>query len=252
MNWLAIIVLIFMVLHMLFGYVRGLMRMIYSLAAGIVLVIVVSFVTPYSSDYVYSHTTIGVKIEEGCHQKLREAVKNMGKSEKNGKSHENEELLGALFKNLGVDLPEAALRQLLNSVESIDESMELNASADKMLEKTGVYTELSKKVAKMTVTAITYICIFMIGWMASRIFFVFLKVVDHLPIISTVNHLAGMGVGIINGLLLIWIVFAVIAMAVSSSVGQTLIADIYECPPLKWIYENNPILTLILKFLKLV
>ncbi|MCC8168284.1 MAG: CvpA family protein [Clostridiales bacterium] len=80
---------------------------------------------------------------------------------------------------------------------------------------------------------------------------------DKVPVLSTVNKIAGLCFGLVRGAVLVWIVFSVIysAMAISAQLPVEVefavdwYAMISESEPLVWIYENNPFLPYLKLFL---
>ena len=76
-----------------------------------------------------------------------------------------------------------------------------------------------------------------------------LRIVSRIPVLSGVNRTLGVFAGGIYGLILVWIGFYIIAVTSTSEMGGILVTYIYQSNLLKYLYENNPILTLIMKFL---
>ncbi len=80
---------------------------------------------------------------------------------------------------------------------------------------------------------------------------------DKVPVLSTVNKVAGLVFGLVRGAVLVWILFGVIyaGLAVQSELAVEVefavdwYAMIRESEPLVWIYENNPFLPYIQMFL---
>ena len=61
------------------------------------------------------------------------------------------------------------------------------------------------------------------------------------PILSTLNKLGGLAIGLVRGLLMVWMVFALILLASETQTGTDLIAMIYQNDILIQLYEQNPI-----------
>lgn len=61
------------------------------------------------------------------------------------------------------------------------------------------------------------------------------------PILSTLNKLGGLAIGLLRGLLIVWMVFALILLASETQTGTDLITMIYQNDILIQLYEQNPI-----------
>ena len=51
--------------------------------------------------------------------------------------------------------------------------------------------------------------------------------------------MGGLVVGLLEGLLVIWILFFVIALCQGSQWGNQMMQEIQENPLLQWLYQNN-------------
>lgn len=66
MNLLEIIVIITMVLCVVIGYCRGFLKTVYSIAAWIFILVCVSLITPYLTNFLEEHTGLKDSIQEKC------------------------------------------------------------------------------------------------------------------------------------------------------------------------------------------
>ena len=121
--------------------------------------------------------------------------------------------------------------------------------ADQLLEDTGVYEVITQKMVQMTIQGVAYIIVFVLILIATRFIFIAFKIVDKLPLIGGINRAIGAVAGFVKGMVIVWIVFACVAMTVTTSFGQEIVQAIYASPLLIWLYENNLILTLLMNIL---
>ena len=189
----------------------------------------VSWLSPYVANYLTEHTRLDTYIEEGCNQKLHEwadAQKQEDKKE---------------VKERGNDtgMPEIILEKLTGE----------SKIADQLLEDTGVYEVITQKMVQMTIQGVAYIIVFVLILIATRFIFIAFKIVDKLPLIGGINRAIGAVAGFVKGMVIVWIVFACVAMTVTTSFGQEIVQAIYASPLLIWLYENNLILTLLMNIL---
>ena len=121
MNWLLVLTVLFVAANIVWGFYRGFLRVLYSMVAWIVILVAVSWLSPYVANYLTEHTRLDTYIEEGCNQKLHEwadAQKQEDKKE---------------VKERGNDtgMPEIILEKLTGE----------SKIADQLLEDTGDYTK---------------------------------------------------------------------------------------------------------------
>lgn len=229
MNWLLILTVLFVAANVVWGFYRGFLRVIYSMVAWIVILVAVSWLSPYVANYLTEHTGLNTYIEEGCNQKLHEwADAKKQENQKEVKEHGND-----------AGLPEIILQKLTGESEV----------ADQLLEDTGVYEAITQKLVQMTIQGIAYIIVFVLILIATRIILIAFKIVDKLPLIGGINRSIGAVAGFVKGMVIVWIVFAGVAMTATTSFGQEIVRAIYASPLLIWLYENNLILTLLMNIL---
>lgn len=83
MNWLLILVVLLVAGNIVWGFFRGFLRVVYSMAAWILILVFVTFATPYVADWMIEHTGLDTRIEKNCKEKLQNAVAGEEKVQKN-------------------------------------------------------------------------------------------------------------------------------------------------------------------------
>ena len=128
MNWVLVIVLLFLVWEMMRGYRRGLLRTLYSLVSWIIVLVFVMWATPYIDDYLLEHTTLYETIEAHCADEVRRTAENNTEQtiEVNTKYEQ--------LSELGLNLPDSVLDDMLEKT---------GTAADEFLESSGVYDEIA-------------------------------------------------------------------------------------------------------------
>lgn len=66
-----------------------------------------------------------------------------------------------------------------------------------------------------------------------------LKIISSIPVIRGVNKLAGLGAGLLEALLLIWIAFIIIVAFEMGGISTYILADIKENRFLEYLFQNN-------------
>lgn len=200
MNWLLIVVICIIAWNAVRGYTRGLLRIVYSLAACILMLTASSMAAPYVRDNILSQTGI----ESVVYSNIEKQIAVQGQ------------------KATG------------------DFDM-----ANILLQQSGAYDSISTQLTNAIMTGLSFfIVIFLLGiveYFVRRL----IRKIERVPVISTVNRVAGFGVGFIKGIVIVWLLLALISLLATSEAGQAMTVYINDSLMLKYLYENNPVIKLI-------
>lgn len=200
MNWLLIVVICIIAWNAVRGYTRGLLRIVYSLAACILMLTASSMAAPYVRDNILSQTGI-------------ESV---------------------IYSNIE--------KQIAVQGQKATGDFDM---ANILLQQSGAYDSISTQLTNAIMTGLSFfIVIFLLGiveYFVRRL----IRKIERVPVISTVNRVAGFGVGFIKGIVIVWLLLALISLLATSEAGQTMTLYINDSLMLKYLYENNPIIKLI-------
>lgn len=241
MNWLLIIVILVLAGNIVWGFSRGFLRVIYSMLAWIAILVFVTWATPYVANVLTEKTNIDNRIESNLDEKLHELVigDTNGQKEEREPDAQNPGQGKKNYRDLQMKLPDAVTNKLFDT----------NKIADQILEGSGAYDVVAGRATDLVMRVISFVLVLLIAVISFHLLSVVLKVVEKLPLIGGINRLLGLFAGLVKGILIIWLAFAIIAMAGTTDIGIALISYIYESPLLIWVYENNFVLTLLMTFL---
>lgn len=119
--------------------------------------------------------------------------------------------------------------------------------ADVLIQKTGVYEEISTQITSVIMTGISFFVVMLVLGIAAYAARRLIWGIEKVPVIGTVNRIAGFGLGLIKGMLIVWILFAVIALSSTSNFGRSMTPYIDDSIMLRYIYENNPVINFMIK-----
>lgn len=241
MNWLLIIVILVLAGNIVWGFSRGFLRVIYSMLAWIAILVFVTWATPYVANVLTEKTNIDNRIESNLDEKLHELVigDTNGQKEDREPDAQNPGQGKKNYRDLQMKLPDAVTNKLFDT----------NKIADQILEGSGAYDVVAGRATDLVMRVISFVLVLLITVISFHLLSVVLKVVEKLPLIGGINRLLGLFAGLVKGILIIWLAFAIIAMVGTTDIGIALISYIYESPLLIWAYENNFVLTLLMTFL---
>lgn len=236
MNWLLIGVIIVILFGVIHGYHKGFLRIAYSLVAWVLMFVFVSWITPYINDFLMDNTKIYSTIEEKCEQQLRDKTQQQVEAEvENTGNQANESSLS----NLGVSLPDSVSEKLYEKTAGV---------AGELLDQSGIYQGVAQGMAEFILNGISFFLALALAVLISNIIERFLNLVSKIPILGGINRFLGVFAGLVYGMFIVWLAFYLIALCCSSEIGRLLYSYIQESSFLMLLYENNPIVTLILYF----
>lgn len=74
-----------------------------------------------------------------------------------------------------------------------------------------------------------------------------LDIIAHIPVIRVVNRLAGLLLGLLQSLFLIWLFFLILSMFSATDVGRNLMVMVEESEMLTYLYDSNLFLQIVLR-----
>lgn len=248
MNWVLILVILIVAVGAGIGYKRGMLRIAYSMVSWIIVLACVSWVTPHISRYLMDNTAIYNIIEQHCESAIRDSVTAKTTELAEEKSEEQQKGIASQsgvasqseLMALGMNIPDAVLENIF------DDTVEM---AGDLIEQSGIYEEIASGLANFVLDGIAIFCALIFTRLVVTIISQLLGVVSHIPVIRGMNRTLGLFAGGIYGLMIVWILFYIVALCNAGDVGKVVVPYIYENPVLTFLYENNLVLTLILKYL---
>lgn len=203
-------------LSALYGYKRGLVRILLSMVAMLVTFVLAGLLTIPVSAMVEAVTPLDEKISESVTELVAE----------------NEVVDIAGIEKL--DLPEPIKEVLVEGATAIE---------------TGFNEYIVTAIADMLLRAIVFFILIIVIYIVVRIVIKMLDFISRLPVVNTINKSGGLVVGLLQGLLIIWIACLVVTAFADKPWAQEVFAQINANSLLTFIYNNNLITFIVTKFL---
>lgn len=99
-------------------------------------------------------------------------------------------------------------------------------------------------MAKLFIDIVSFLCTFLLVTIILRAVIFALDIVAELPGIGLVNHLAGGLMGVFGALIVVWLLFLVITLLFTTSIGKEMFRMIESNGFLQVLYDYNPVLKL--------
>ena len=174
-----------------------------------------------------------------------DAAGSTSDSQNQGAAAESEKLkaLSALMGNMTA----ADKRKFIESLpipQYLQEQMETfnNSEGYRKLGADDFASYIVNYFASLILNVAAYIVTLLIAWGLIRLVIGAAGIFSRLPIIRTANHALGLGAGILQGLLIVWMLMMVISFFAATPAGQSLMAKVYDISFLELLYNANPLM----------
>ena len=108
-----------------------------------------------------------------------------------------------------------------------------------MLEDAGVYEKVGEFVAEQILQRAAWTISFTIILIAMAIAVHVLDLIAKLPVLNSINHLGGLAIGLLEGMIVVWLLFLVVVLCQGTPWGREMMESIQGNVFLKFLYDNN-------------
>lgn len=102
----------------------------------------------------------------------------------------------------------------------------------------------------LVIKSVSFLIVYVIAGLILMMIEKTLCLIARLPVLSSLNRLAGAGVGALKGLIIVWLLFMVMTIFMDKEIAARGLKQIGENPILAALYDNNLIVKLIEGFMK--
>lgn len=234
MNWLLILVVGILLTFAILGYRKGLIKMIISVASMIITFILVTTFAP----------RVGSALKEtdlylNVHEKTYEAIADKLDDEINSDEifsdmTELNEKGTEIIEKLG--LPESISEAV---IDKIDFTENINTGIE------GLINTIAVNLTDYIVDAAIFVISFIIVLLIVKIVFAAINLISYLPIIHGINKFAGLLLGIVEGIGVVWVIFIAVTVLGGTELNGEMFALINSSEILSFLYNNNIIMNLL-------
>lgn len=203
-------------LSALYGYKRGFIHIVLSMVAMIVTFVLAALLTVPVSAMISSATPLDENIEKSVSSLVADA-----------------------------NVVDVTSISNLNLPEQIEEILVEGASG-----AVGGFAEyVVDTVSDLILKAIVFFVLIIVIYIIVRIVILMLDFISKLPVINSINKTGGLIVGLVQGLLIVWIGCLVVTAFSDKAWAQEVFAQINANPLLTFIYNNNLIIFIVTKLI---
>ncbi|MBO5175959.1 MAG: CvpA family protein [Lachnospiraceae bacterium] len=231
MNWLLIFALALIGVFAFIGWRVGFVKSVFSLVSTIAVIIITILVSPIVTNMLKSSE----KISGGIQSKLEQVIDLSGVAE-NLSSEEEKDPLAFID---GLELPASIKDTIKDSLSDTMEEKKEEATdfvGDKL---NALETYICELLTNIVLNALGFFITFIVAAVGLAVLCFVLDLLSKLPVLHQINTIAGIVMGALEGLVILWIVFIVITMLGSTAFGQTCLNMIWESKILSFLYDSN-------------
>ena len=224
MNWLFGVVAVLLAYQVIDGFCKGFIKKSVSAVTLILTLVLVTWLTPEITSFIKENTSIQTSLQETCSEFFLKEEYN--------ENVKNDQV--RMIENM--NLPENMKALLLENN---------NNEAYSVLNVTGFHQYVGAYLANMIINAMAYLISFVIVLTAIKAIILALDIVAKLPVLRGINKLAGGILGLVQGIVLTWVIFLLGAVLCNGEMGQQFMELIYENPFLTLLYNCNFIMKIV-------
>ena len=216
MNYLLIAVLVLLVWNLFQGYTKGFMKTVFALVSWVIVLMACNIATPMVTDFLMEETEIAVTITQALEEKINEMIAESG------------------VLQMEENIPDELQAALLGEAGGFEEI--LNSGGEMIVNSTSIVYTLVWIVAVILVIVVTRVALMLIDFV--------LGIAAKLPIIGSLDKVLGVLFGGAKGLLVCWLLLAVVGVLSITGANADLAAYITQSQFLTWMQDNNFILNM--------
>lgn len=226
-NASTLVLLVVLVLAILIGYQRGLIKILFSMVTLILTMILTAVIFPPVNQFLSSQTTL----QENIASQIQEQI---------------EESTGQRIEEVSRSAQESFIASVPLPGVVKDYLTEHNNSSGYMAQGVSNFAGyVSKTAAEFAVSVIAFLVTFVVVRLLLHVILTVLHVVEYLPGVKSVNHLGGAIASVGQLLLVLWLFCALAAGLSGTFIGTQLQRIIQNNLILGVLYEHNLLLQLL-------
>lgn len=246
MNTMTIVVLVIFLVFIALGFARGLIKSVFKIVLAVLALLLAYFLSPIVSDVIIENTDLDNSIRNKIYTAIETRIEQKVKAEMS-------QTLGEMNDELASQLANQYLEEEPNRNKQIEfiQDLELpeflqTALIDnnhfEMKQEMGVsnfYDYISTYLARMIVNAIVFFGVFLVLSLLFNLTLLLMNMVMKLPGLNMINRLGGAAFGFVEALLIIWVLFVILDLLVSTELGGELVNQIRANEMLSLLYDKN-------------
>lgn len=226
LNWLSIIILIFLLLNVLIGWRKGFLKSIITVGT----MMLALFLTVHSYTYLSKGIQKYTDVESTIAENIAEALEVNTQEKIDTKANQ-------IIAIEGLEVPESIKTAIIDNN---------NHDIYDKLGVTDFYHYVGEYLSCIIVNASSFMIAFIIIWIVLLI--VFKEIAENVkdvPIVGGLDKIGGIVIGVIKTILDVWVFFIGLTIVGNLDIGKNIFEMINRSPWLSYLYDHNLLLEVI-------
>jgi uncharacterized membrane protein required for colicin V production len=254
MSGVFLIVLAILLLCGYVGWKKGIIKIVLSILTMVITILFTVFLAPIIANAIKENTTLYDQLYTAVSRAVSSSTMFDEAVEESIEDYNeviNEEISDTELKTYAglvgkkMKLPDSITEQIESLVDS-ENLKQLQSQAGATV-KNAVAEIIAERMTQIIFQTIIHLILFVVLFAVLRCIVTLTGIITMLPVIHQANKTLGLVAGIIEGLLFVWVLFAVITAFGSTQWASSALSDIGANPFLSFIYDNNLILKSVFK-----
>lgn len=233
MNVLLIVVIGIILITGIVGYYKGLIKTVLSMATIAISLVLTSMIAPEVAKILCENKSV----YESVYDVVSENI-------------DLSEITKKLAQTTGDNLDEAVQSEILGEIgmppvvkDIIIDSGNLGKFTADNSSKFAEY--LYNLITGLIINASTYVMVFIIVSIVLAIVASLLNVISKLPVLKSLNRIAGAVLGVVEGFVIVWLFFILVSVLSGNEFAEKCNEDIQGNAVLTYLYDNNIIMSVV-------
>lgn len=220
MNWILIAVLGIIAVLGWVGLKKGFIKMVFSLVSTVVALLIALLFSPVVAGVMKSNDAIVGFFDDKIGLIVDFTPEEAAEETESGQ----ESLIASL------PLPEIVKESLAEN-NTVDTYVAMQAQ--------NFEEYVRRQISNVIINALAFVITLVLAVIGLVILCNALNLIAKLPLLRQINAMAGLAAGAAEGLLVVWVLFAVLTMFAGTEFGRDAMSLIAENPLLDYLYKNN-------------
>lgn len=265
-NWLLIIVATVFLVCIVVGYIRGFLKLGLSLLSTVLTIVIVAFLSPYVADALAKYTPVDDFIEERCVAAFMPEIsqdqladldlsgtplENLSQDQLQNLNDLDWDRLGIKVQDILDVIGEIPRDIQISEIENAplpeflkDQLMDNNNEASyNSLGVSSFPQYVAAFISGMVLNILSFLVTFVIAVILVKALMVAVNIIGELPVLGLINHIGGAALGLVLGLVIVWIGFLIMTLLYATEAGSACFAMVEKSSILTLLYDTNPLLT---------
>ncbi|MFZ5968252.1 MAG: CvpA family protein [Bacillota bacterium] len=227
MNWMDVAIVVILGVYSLKGWGKGLVLSLFGIVGYIVAGFVAKKYSPVVSAYIIDHPELSGKIQGFVNGRLQVAV-------------QADAVPDSIVRNRNIF-------QVLRFPKGLEEFMMKSDMVQEYSDKAmdGIHSYISEVLTKLLIEFMSFLLVLFAALLIVYVLGHLLNSIASLPLLNQANRIAGACLGMMKGLLIIFLILAVITPIATMTDYGIIMEGLEKSMLASYLYDHNPILGLI-------